>query len=160
MKRKNRIVISLLLIICLLVGSTILPTLLGTSKQTVVRSSLKWALVHNRLPDINLIGKDKGFILSLDNIEGASIPKFDGITITCMKQSDIMELANRQGDFLYLRFKSIKVGWFESTVVLENAWAKSENSTTGYLSGGGFSRTYYNILGFWIPSGKNSMWIA
>jgi hypothetical protein len=89
-----------------------------------------------------------------------SIATLTGVNLMLLSPDEIEEKANRDGDFLYLRFKEVKIGIFKSSVSLDNAWISSKDSNGVYLSGGGLTLQFYNILGKWIESPFRQRWIS
>ncbi len=156
----KKVVLIPLLIIILLVGIIVLPTVTGITKQTMMKKTLQWAYATKSMPLNNVLIENQKTIISKYNIGKSRIPKLDGVDFIVMEQSDIHKKANKEGDFLYLRFTKLDIGFFKCTVSLEYNWAISETSKMEYLSGGGVSMTYYNILGFWIKSYRMMTWTS
>jgi len=139
---------------------TVFPNVTGLTKNIVMKKTLEWAYASNKIPTYNLPKSSVTTIISLDNVDKELISKIYGNKLISMKQSAIQEKADKEGDFTYLRFNKISVGFFKCIVRLDYGWAISKNSNNAYLSGGGVTFTYYNIFGFWIRSSRYSEMIS
>ena len=124
----------------------------------VMRLTLELALAAQEIQDYNLIEDKANIVLSSENVDPSLLPQISGVTLTLHSPEQIQEKADQQGDFLYLRFKeitpalSVAEGVKDSKIIvsLENAWAIGKNSTTAYLSGGGFTVEYHLKNGKWV----------
>lgn len=148
-----------------LIVIVILTEILNLTRQSsaeVITKTLESALIKKQLPDYNLlINKSSGnIIVSNENIDTSWIPQLTGIRLTVLPPSAIQEKANKDGEFLYLRFKKIEIGKLIATVSLDNVWASPSNKNNGYLSGGGYTLKFYNILGNWVQSRMVESWIS
>ena len=73
---------------------------------------------------------------------------------------DIQSKADREGDFLYLRFTKLELHSERSAVVhLDNMWMSRRETPFKYLSGGGLSISFSKESGIW-NSKVLSMWIS
>ena len=108
-----------------------------------------------------LLDKSNGnVVISNENIDPGWVPQVPGIKITVLPPSAIQEKANKNGEFLYLRFKKIEVGNLTATVSLDNNWISPINKNVGRTSGGGFTLKFYNVLGHWVQSRMVESWIS
>ncbi len=108
----------------------------------IVRSTLERALVEGTIPAYQLIKDNESIVLSKENIDLDLIPKLPNINFTLLSRDEIQDKANREGDFLYLRFNEVKKEAYRVSISLDNTWASSEDSVKGYLCGGGFTIEY------------------
>lgn len=84
----------------------------------------------------------------------------DCFKVVLKEQDKLQEKADKEGDFLYLRFTEFEIGHFNSTVSLDNGWIQHKGAEGMYLSGGGFKLKYHNILGFWREDPMKQSWIS
>lgn len=117
----------------------------------IIQLSLERALVDQEIPDYSLlVSEGKAVVLSTENIDLEEAPTVAGHELVLLTPDEIQAKANEEGDFLHLRF-----GPFETededtvNVSLGNVWATAEDSTTGYLSGGGFELVYKRLPDGW-----------
>lgn len=160
--RKKIIITIASVVLVLFVSSilTFLPSLTGSTKSVMIKKALEEALISKEIPDYNLIKDPQKVILSLDNIDKSMIPTLSGIEIIPIEQDKLQEKADKEGDFLYLRFTEFEIGHFNSTVSLDNGWIQHKGAEGMYLSGGGFKLKYHNILGFWREDPMKQSWIS
>jgi len=126
----------------------------------LIRLTLERALVDKEVPDYQLLAEQGPFVLSTENVDPALVPELEDVDLTLMTPEEIQARANEEGDFLYLRFDEITAESADkATVSFSNAWAISEDSDVGYLSGGGFSIEYVRELGGWHGE-ITSVWIS
>lgn len=151
-----------LIAIIIIVVLTAIPNLTHHSSKTIIQKTLESALVHKQLPDYDLLlARSKGkIVLSNENIDTSLISQLPGISLTVLSPNAIQESANRDGEFLYLRFKKVEIGNLTATVSLDNTWINPTNKNAGYLSGGGFTLKFYNVLGNWVQSPVVQSWIS
>lgn len=124
------------------------------------RLTLERALVDKEIPDYNLIKDKKNIVLSTENVRMDLVPEIPGVNLLVMEPDQIQRKANREGDFLYLRFSKFKLLTNKTAVVqLDNIWMKSKTSTVMYVSGGGFTIFYHKESGQWEDE-VVSMWIS
>lgn len=157
MKRK-RVIIGLV-ILCAIIA-TLLPTITRQSEKDIVKRTLDSALINRELPDYEMIKSQGDFVISTENIDPKLIPELPDVKFVLLSPGEIQDKADREGDFLDLRFKELKTGLLKSSVSLDNAWISAKSSNKGYLSGGGLTLTFYNILGKWIESPIRESWIS
>jgi hypothetical protein len=129
------------------------------AKKEIIGLTLKYALIEQKIPGYNLIEDKKNIVLSRENIGTNWIPNLADINFILLSPKEIYEKANKEGDFLYLRFSELEIGRLKTVVSLNNIWAVGKNSKWVYLSGGGFTIIYYNIFGHWIDKIESS-WIS
>ena len=129
-------------------------------RAEVIRLTLERALVEKEVPDYQLLAEQGAFILSTENVDPALVPELAGVDLTLMTPEEIQQRANEEGDFLFLRFDEITAETADkANVSFSNAWAISEESDTGYLSGGGFAIEYTREDGGWHGE-ITSVWIS
>ncbi len=164
--------IAALLVVALLAGAGA-GYLFGVSNQRVVTQfgfsendlsqvvglTLERALVNQTIPDYALIKDKQNIILSNKTINGIQIPQIDGVNLVLLSPQQIQVRADASGDFLYLRFSQVLVGNTTITISIENVWAVSASSHTGYLSGGGYTTVYQKAPTGWIGNLIQS-WIS
>jgi len=146
--RTRKIII--LAIVIIAVSSTFLFSRLFLQRITdedipeIVRLTLERALVDGGIPAYELIKDNESIVLSTENIDLSLIPKLHGVNFTFLSRVEIQEKADREGDFLYLRFNKLAIDDFgiSALVSLDNTWAVSKDSKVGYLCGGGFTIEY------------------
>jgi len=151
LKRKKGIIVAGLILV-VAVFATLLPTIVNHSEKDLIRKTMEIALIKQEMPDYEMIMDKEGIILSTENIDPKIIPTLPGVNLIMLSPDEIQEKANKEGDFLYLRFKKVEIGIFKSSVSLDNVWIRSKDSDKVYLSGGGFTLSFYNVLGRWIES--------
>jgi len=120
-------------------------------KSQIVRLTLERTLVDQEIPDYNLLtaGGDE-LILSSENIEDVEIGDVPGIDLVVLSREEIQAKADAEGDFLYLFFNPFEVET-DNLVNLSfgSQWAVGQDSTAGYLSGGGLQMIYERQLEGW-----------
>ena len=129
--------------------------------EAVVRLALATALVAQEIPDYGLLNVNGGeVVLSTESTKGVVLPELAGVSLVALGPGEIQARADTQGDFLYLRFREIHFfGNDRARVQLENSWAVGQQSTVGYLSGGGFTLAFERRDGDWEVT-ITGMWIA
>ncbi|MFZ3130616.1 MAG: hypothetical protein WA125_05795 [Desulfosporosinus sp.] len=158
MSRKRKFILGIMLVLAITI-LTAWPNITNNSRKMIVKRTLEIALVEKKLPDYELLNKEDSITLSLENIDPETIPKIPGVNFIVLSPELIQEKANNEGDVLYLRFSNLKVHFLQSSVSLDNSWATAVKSKKGYLSGGGFTIWFFNVLGNWINSPIISAWI-
>lgn len=118
-------------------------------KEKLVQRTIEIALVARKIPDYHLLTNKQNIVVSSENIRGISLPTLNNFKLIVLSPRKIKEKANKEGDFLYLRFKKITIGTFHAQILLDNYWIKGDSSKALYLSGGGIIVDYVNILGYW-----------
>ncbi len=113
-------------------------------KTDVVRLSLERALVDQEIPDYQLLVQDSDeIVLSSENITDIEVPEIPGHQLRLLRPEEIQAKANAEGDFLYLQFNPFEVNSPNDVAVgLGSQWAAADDSTVGYLSGGGLQMLY------------------
>ena len=119
-------------------------------KVAIIRLTLERALIDKEIPDYELIKDNENIILSTANIDANLVVEIPGTNLILLTPDKIQEKADREGDFLYLRFEPIEMKDSEVIVSLSNNWAVSKDSENLYLSGGGFRIEYQKIDGKWV----------
>jgi len=137
------------------------PTFTAEDKAEIVNLTLERALVDQEIPDYGLLLQDGGsIVLSTDNIEDVALPDLPGHTIVLMTADEIQAKANREGDFLYTRFEPFEVETPDKVNLgFGSQWAVAEDSTTGYLSGGGLQMVYERQADGWTGE-VEAVWIS
>ena len=129
-------------------------------KASLVQQTLERALLAEELPDVGLLLEQGAVVVSLENIEPAWLEGFEEVKLEALTPAEIQQRADQQGDFLFLRFDQIELQGSDRAVVsLSNSWAVSQDSTTGYLSGGGFQLEYQRQGDEWVGE-ISSLWIS
>jgi hypothetical protein len=149
MKRKRIIIV---LVILYAIIATLFPTFTSRTEKELIKRTLDSALINRELPDYEMTKSQGDFVISTENIDPKLISELPGVKYVLLSPTEIQKKADSEADFLYLRFKEVKIGLLKSSVSLENVWISAKSSNKGYLSGGGFTLTFYNILGRWIKS--------
>ena len=120
-------------------------------KTEIMKMTLELALATGVFAHI--IDKEK-MILSTENIDPNLVPKMPGVNLTLLDPDEIQERADRECDFLFLRFRQMQINGWRVIVSLDIGWAIGRNSHAGYLSGGGFTIRYYrDLFGIWVGEG-------
>lgn len=109
-----------------------------SDEASLVRIALERALVDRMIPDHSLLVSAQPIVLSSENIEAGWVPELDGVSLVLRTAEEIQARADGEGDFLYLRFGTLRVEGDEASLTLENRWAVAADSPHVYLSGGGF----------------------
>lgn len=130
------------------------------SEKQKIKRILEIALISHEISDYNLIKDKQNIILSSENIKPELIPKLKGINITILSPSGIKQRANKEGEFLYLKFSNIDISNKVATLSLDNIWAAPDNINHAYTSGGGMTITFHKIFGKWIEDKTREAWIA
>lgn len=116
----------------------------------IIRLSLTIALVDKRIPDYRLIKDKENIVLSTENIVRDLVPEIFGVNLIILEPDEIQLKADREGDFLYLRFTKLEFQNDRNAIVhLDNMWMKSKTSPYTYLSGGGLALAYSKESGIW-----------
>jgi hypothetical protein len=126
----------------------------------IVRLTLERAVVKGEIPAYEVIKDNARIVLSTENIDRNLVPELDGVNFSLLSRAEIQDRANREGDFLYLRFGVVKIEAYQVSVSLYNTWAVSENSKVGYLSGGGFTIEYTKDFFGTLNSKVKVIWMA
>jgi len=120
-------------------------------KTEIIKLTLERAIVAKEIPDYHIIEDKENIVLSTENIDPDLVSRISGVNLTLLDPDRIQEKADREGDFLFLRFKQIQINGSRVIVSLDNTWAVSKNSQVGYLSGGGFTIGYNrDLFGRWV----------
>ncbi|MDX1614632.1 MAG: hypothetical protein R3300_10005 [Candidatus Promineifilaceae bacterium] len=152
---KHRLSPSLFLLAIMILASACLPTQRNAfspvDRAEIIRLALERALVDQEIPDYNLlVSNGTDLIISTENIDPSQLPSLPGFSLTALSPAEIQAHANEEGDFLYLRFTHFDVEDADTVSLgLGSNWAVSEDSTVGYLSGGGLEMQYERDAGSW-----------
>lgn len=130
-------------------------------KTEIVRLSLERALVDQEIPDYGLlVEKGNEIVLSAENIGDVTVPDLPGLMLIVLSPEEIQAKADREGDFLYLRFNPFEIETPDKVSVgLGSQWAVAEDSTTGYLSGGGLQMIYQRQHESWAGE-VEAIWMS
>lgn len=71
------------------------------------------------------------------------------IKLIVLSPTEIKKKANKEGDFLYLKFRKIDINNWNARLTLDNTWAVSDNSKEDYSSGE-MTIKFYNLFGKWF----------
>lgn len=146
------------------VGNTPTPVASSISPDDltgIVEVILDWALVEQSIPDYNLlIANQPDIILSVSNIEDASLPVLAGLDYLVLTEAEIQDKANAEGNLLRLRFDSITVKGDSAEVSINNTWVKAKDSDVMFLSGGGCQLTLHRVNGTWTIDEQHMCWIS
>jgi hypothetical protein len=126
----------------------------------IVRLTLERALVKGEIEAYELIKDNETIVLSTENIDLRLIPQMHDVNFTLLSRDEIQDKANQEGDFLYLRFRQLKIEDFRVLISLDNTWAVSEDSGGGYLCGGGFTIEYTKDFFGTLDSKVTVSWTA
>ena len=121
-------------------------------KAEIVQLTLERALVEQEIPDYSLLtaGGDE-LILSSENIEDVDVGEVPGFDLVVLSPEEIQEKADAEGDFLYLFFNPFEEESVDRiNVGFGSQWAVAQDSTTGYLSGGGLQMVYERQPEGWV----------
>lgn len=127
----------------------------------IIRLSLNIALVDKEIPDYHLIKDKENIILCTENLVEGLMPEMDIVNLVILDLDDIQSKADREGDFLYLRFTKLDMhtDGMGATVHLDNMWMSRRGSPYAYLSGGGLNISFIKESGIW--NGKiQAIWIS
>ena len=128
--------------------------------DVILELALTRALVDGDLPDVGLLADRHRVVLSDDHVEPEWLPDLPGIELILMSEEQIAAKANRDGDFLFVYVSDFDLA-VENTarVRVQSVWAKSDDSTVIYQSGGGFTVTYERDGDNWVEASSVS-WIS
>jgi hypothetical protein len=130
------------------------------SSKELIKRAIEIAIVSGEIPDYGLIKDKKNIIISSENIDANSLPELLNIQLTVLSPAEIKEKANKEGDFLYIRFKEISINASSATISIDNTWAVQDNSKKAYLSGGGMTINFHKFLGKWKEDELRESWIS
>jgi hypothetical protein len=130
------------------------------SNKDLVRRVIEIAVVSGEIPDYNLIKDQKNIVISSENLDPMLLSELKDIKLVVLTPEEIREKANKEGEFLYLRFTNIDIKISRASLALDNTWAAPDNSQKGYTSGGGMTITFHRFLGRWIEDKTRQNWIA
>jgi len=156
--------IPILLIALLIVGCSAAGQEQGFSdenKTEIVRLSLERALVDQEIPDyVLLVEGGDPIVLSSENIEDLQAPEVPGHEVIVLSPGEIQARADAEGDFLYLHFNPFDVETADKVNVgFGSQWAVAQDSTTGYLSGGGMQMVYERQGDGWVGE-VEAIWMS
>jgi hypothetical protein len=122
---------------------------LSETGKSAVDAALRYALIQQEIPDYRILAEKTPIVLSSMCL-GDYQPNIPEVELQILTIYEIQQKANRDGDFLYLNFKYIRVhSSGHVSVSLDNNWIRAKDSTKGYLSGGGFTLDMYKNEDAW-----------
>jgi pimeloyl-ACP methyl ester carboxylesterase len=130
--------------------------------KEIIRLALEIAVIEGSIPSYHLIKDKQNIVICIDNLQKNLLPKFERINFIPLTSQEIQEKADKEGDFLYLKFRRIEFKAGVVSVDLDNIWAVSQATRAkggAYLSGGGFTLKIYKEEGRLFPQ-IISMWIS
>ena len=121
-------------------------------KTEIVQLTLERALVDQEIPDYGLLtAEGNELILSSENIEDVEIGAVPGFELVVLSREEIQAKADADGDFLYLFFNPFEEETQDRiNVGFGSQWAVAQDSTSGYLSGGGLQMVYERQPEGWL----------
>jgi hypothetical protein len=159
-KTKRNLIITSLMIILVLISFVAFKPKNANSNKELVKRVIETAVVYGKIPDYTLIKDKKNIIISSEIIDSNLLPVLPNIKLTVLNPAEIKKKANKEGDFLYLKFRKIDINNWNAILTLDNTWAVPDNSKVGYLSGGGMTIKFYNLFGKWVQKESIEMWIS
>lgn len=155
--KKNLILTSIIIVLFLISFVTFKPENDLSSKE-LIKKVVETAIVDGKIPDYSLIKDKKNIIISSELIDSNHLPVLSDIKLIVLSPTEIKEKANKEGDFLYLKFRKIDINNLNAQLTLDNTWAVSDNSKIDYLSGGGMKIRFYNLFGKWFQNKSIEVW--
>lgn len=155
--KKNLILTSIIIVLFLISFVTFKPENDLSSKE-LIKKVVETAIVDGKIPDYSLIKDKKSIIISSELIDSNHLPVLSDIKLIVLSPTEIKEKANKEGDFLYLKFRKIDINNLNAQLTLDNTWAVSDNSKIDYLSGGGMKIRFYNLFGKWFQNKSIEVW--
>jgi hypothetical protein len=121
-------------------------------KSEIVRLTLERALGDQEIPDYGLLtAGGKTLVLSSENIEDVDVGPVPGFELVVLSRDEIQAKADAEGDFLYLFFNPFEEESIDRVKVsFGSQWAVAQDSTSGYLSGGGLQLVYDRRPEGWV----------
>lgn len=157
--KRNVILTSIMVILVLISFITFKPKNANSSKELVKRA-IEIAVVYGQIPDYRLIRDKKNIIISSENIDSNLLPVLSDIKLIVLSPTEINEKANKEGKFLYIRFKKISINNWNASLSIDNTWAVEDNNKVGVQSGGGMTIKFYNLFGKWVQKKSRVMWVS
>jgi hypothetical protein len=163
MKFRQAYMIILLLLIALVACQAASPEegFIKEDKSEIVQLTLERALVDQEIPDYGLLtAEGNELILSSENIEDVDVGEVPGFDLVVLSPEEIQAKADAEGDFLYLFFNPFEEESVDRVnVSFGSQWAVAQDSTSGYLSGGGLQLVYDRQPEGWVGE-VTAMWIS
>jgi hypothetical protein len=163
MKFRQAYMIILLLLIALVACLAASPEegFIKEDKSEIVQLTLERALVDQEIPDYGLLtAEGNELILSSENIEDVDVGEVPGFDLVVLSPEEIQAKADAEGDFLYLFFNPFEEESVDRVnVSFGSQWAVAQDSTSGYLSGGGLQLVYDRQPEGWVGE-VTAMWIS
>lgn len=100
----------------------------ANSNKKLVKRVIETAVVYGQIPDYSLIKDKKNIIISSEIIDSNLLPVLPNIKLIVLSHTEIKKKSNKEGDFLYLRFRKIDIENWNARLTLDNTWAVSEKS--------------------------------
>ncbi len=133
-------------------GFGLFPTLNSTDrgKAELIKLTLERAILDKEIPDYESIKDKRNIVLSTENIRKELVPRIKGLKLIVLNADEILDKADKEGVFSYLRFNRLNLQNSENAVVeLWVGYAKPKNSNLGSLCSGGFTLFYKKVSGHW-----------
>jgi hypothetical protein len=159
-------------------SGTDVPEPVKTDERVLIEMILRRGLLEqDKVPDYNLL-RDKRLVCLSRSVIGKFLADSGGITTTdygrerfprkvgsvkilALTPQEIQQLANEEGDFLYLELGNIKVEGNYAEIGLSTSWAVSKHTKNKvYMSGGGYLLVYEKINGKWQFKNTLRSWIS
>lgn len=157
-KTKRNLILTSIMIVLLFISFVTFKSGNDNSNKELVKRVVETAIVYGKIPDYSLIKDKKNIIISSEVIDINHLPVLPNIKLIILSPIEIKEKANKEGDFLYLKFRKVDINNLNAELTLDNTWAVSDNSKVDYLSGGGMTMKFYNLLGNWVQKKSIEMW--
>lgn len=139
-------------------------------KQALAQAAFKWAIIDKNIPDFQLIKDPANLIVSTQGISDDFQFTFKGFNVTILTPEEIQKKADKDGDFLYIKFASsaggedaFQVTENEAAVSVNIRWAQSSESKKKgslYLSGGGAELHFKKKGKTWVFDRVGKIWIS
>lgn len=132
----------------------------------LVATALDRAVVRERdIPDYRLLKDADTIVLSNetgtgDPITPAALPHSDDVSLVLASPEHIQEVADAEGDFLYLQVGSVDAEGDRGVITLSTTWARAKQSDLVYLSGGGYELQFRWDGDSWRFVKMVSAWIS
>ena len=159
-KRNRNLILTTIVVILVLISFVTFKPKNANLNKELVKRVIETAVVQGQIPDYGLIKDKKNIIISSEIIDSNMLPVLPNIKLTVLSPTEIKIKANKEGDFLYLKFRKIDTNNWTARITLDNTWAVPDNSKVDYLSGGGMTIKFYNIFGKWVQKKSIEMWVS
>ena len=131
-----------------------------TRETKILDLAMERALIEKKIPDHGLLADPWKVILSNRNLPAEWKPRLPGVDILVLAEAEIKTRANRDGDFLFIYVSELTFPDSDTANIrVHSVWAKADESTVVYLSGGGFAVIYKKDGDTWKEVSSAS-WIS